>query len=178
MRKELEPTEQVTGSFTFGFIKPHILNTNLEGELKQYITDNNFEIVATQKVRLSPEEILDLYPHFREITPDPHNHRIVKANTAGDAEVFILWSPFLDTAERFRGLIGTVPSPASHGIGIRGKFGQDVYENAVHGSDTEADAVQELSVCAPSLAKLVAKEPSYRKRFKDILAKYNNIALE
>ena len=123
---------------TFTMIKPDAVKAGNIGNILQMINAGGFRIVAMKYTRISLEQAGKFYeihkerPFYGELTEFMSSGPIVAAILEKDNAV-----------EAFRTLIGaTNPADAAEGT-IRKKYAASIGENAVHGSDSDENAVIE-----------------------------------
>lgn len=127
-------------TFTFGMVKPNVIEAKQLGEVISQIEQNNFIIESLRYEHLHIEECKEFYaihkdrPFYEELC-----HYIASS------PVVVMQLKKKDAVAEFRKLIGaTNPAEAAPGT-IRQRFGKSILENAIHGSDSEINAAQELS---------------------------------
>jgi nucleoside-diphosphate kinase len=120
---------------TFTMIKPDAAGAGNTGAITQMIEAAGFGIVAMKKVQLSPE----LAGKFYAIHKDrPFYGELCAYMSSGPILPMILEKE--NAVEDFRKLIGaTDPKKAAPGT-IRALFAKSIDANAVHGSDSDANA--------------------------------------
>ena len=116
-------------------IKPEAVAAGNAGKIIDMITDNGFRIVALKLTRLSRAEAGTFYEVHKE---RPFYGELVEYMASGP-----IWAAILEkdnAVEDFRKLIGaTDPAQADEGT-IRKRFAESKAKNAVHGSDSDANA--------------------------------------
>lgn len=120
---------------TFTMIKPDAVGAGNSGAIIKMIEEAGFKIIALKKTQLSPE----LAGKFYEI----HKER----SFYGELCAYMSSGPIIpvilekdNAVEDFRKLIGaTDPKKAAAGT-IRALFAKSIEANAVHGSDSDANA--------------------------------------
>ena len=123
---------------TFTMIKPDAVANGHIGAILNDIIAGGFKIVAMKYIQLSPENAGNFYAVHRE---RPFYGELVKFMTSGPIVAAILEKD--NAVEDFRKLIGaTDPSKAEEGT-IRNKYAKSIDANAVHGSDSDENAVIE-----------------------------------
>ena len=128
------------GNITFSIIKPDAVRTGKTGPILARINEGGFEIVAMRMVRMTPGQAESFYEIHRG---KPFYNDLVEFMTSGPVIVMIL--RHANAVEEFRKLIGaTDPVKADPGT-IRKLFAVSVQMNAVHGSDSDENAVRESS---------------------------------
>jgi nucleoside-diphosphate kinase len=121
-------------------IKPDAVKAGHIGNILQQINQAGFRIAAMKLTQLSPQKAGDFYAIHRE---RPFYQELVAFMSSGPIVAAILEKD--NAVEDFRKLIGaTDPSKAEPGT-IRARFAKSVGENAVHGSDSDENALIESS---------------------------------
>jgi nucleoside-diphosphate kinase len=120
---------------TFTMIKPDAVRDGHIGAILNQITENGFRIVAMKMTQLSKASAEKFYAIHKE---RPFFGELVEFMTSGPIVAAILEKD--NAVEDFRKLIGaTNPAQAEQGT-IRARFAKSIGENAVHGSDSDANA--------------------------------------
>ncbi|KAB2909894.1 MAG: nucleoside-diphosphate kinase [Ignavibacteriales bacterium] len=128
------------GNLTFAIIKPDAVKNNNIGQLLAMITEAGFKIKAMKMTRMS----LDSAKGFYEV----HKERgffgeLVQFMSSGPCVPLMLEKE--NAVADFRKLIGaTDPAEAEEGT-IRKKYATSKGENAVHGSDSDENALIEIA---------------------------------
>jgi len=123
---------------TFTMIKPDAMKNGHAGAIIDRIIKEGFRIVAMKLTHLSAEKAGELYAIHKE---RPFYQELVEFMSSGPIIAAILEKQNAVTS--FRDLIGaTNPAQAAEGT-IRKLFAASVGENAVHGSDSDANAIIE-----------------------------------
>ena len=131
---------------TFAMIKPDAVAAKNSGKIIDMIEHNGFEIVRMQKVIVAKDLAEEFYAVHKE---RPFFGELVEFVTS--APVIIMALHKEDAINAWRELIGaTDPAKAAEGT-IRQQFGTSIGNNAVHGSDSSATAVNELELFFPDL---------------------------
>ena len=123
---------------TFTMIKPEAVENGNTGAILERINKAGFRIVALKKTALSKE----LAGKFYEVhTERPFYGELVEYMTSGPIVAAILEKE--NAVIDFRNLIGsTDPNEAEEGT-IRKKYAESKGRNAVHGSDSDENALIE-----------------------------------
>lgn len=125
---------------TFTMIKPDAMQNGHAGAILDRIIREGFRIVSLKLTRLSPEKAGEFYAIHRE---RPFFGELVGFMSSGPIIAAILEKE--DAVASFRTLIGaTDPAKAAEGT-IRRLYAASVGENAVHGSDSDENALIEGS---------------------------------
>ncbi len=120
---------------TFTMIKPDAMKNGHAGAILDKIIKAGFHISALKLTRLTPERAGEFYAIHKE---RPFYTELVNFMSSGPIIAAILTKK--NAVEEFRNLIGaTDPAKAAEGT-IRKLFAGSVGENAVHGSDSDANA--------------------------------------
>jgi nucleoside-diphosphate kinase len=125
---------------TFGIIKPDAVRAGNTGAIIQRITDKGFKIRAMKMLHMSRPVAEGFYAVHRE---RPFFSDLVEFMTSGPSVVMALEKD--DAVQAWRDLMGPTDSTKAPKGTIRGDFGKNVGENAVHGSDSPENAKIELS---------------------------------
>jgi len=130
--------KRMTGNRTFTMIKPDAVEKGHIGAILEKITAAGFKIVAMKYTHLSVRDAQAFYAVHSE---RPFFEELVEFMTRGPIVAAILEKE--NAVEDFRALIGaTNPADAAEGT-IRKLYAANVAENAVHGSDSDANAAIE-----------------------------------
>jgi nucleoside-diphosphate kinase len=123
---------------TFTMLKPDSIENGFVGQIIEKITAAGFKIIAMKMVRLSRADAKDFYAIHKD---RPFFNELVEFMVRGPIVVAILEKE--NAVDDFRTLIGaTNPAEAAEGT-IRKLFASSISENAVHGSDSNENAVIE-----------------------------------
>jgi len=125
-------------SNTFTIIKPEILQRQLEGEVIDAIIKGGFKIIALKKTKFSEEQAKMFYAVHVE---RPFFQGLVKYITSGPVYVAILKKE--NAVNDFRKLIGATNPEQAEKNTIRAKYGTNIEQNAIHGSDSDENAMIE-----------------------------------
>tara|TARA_B110000971_G_scaffold126822_1_gene129753 strand:- start:519 stop:935 length:417 start_codon:yes stop_codon:yes gene_type:complete len=125
-------------NITFTMIKPEAVAAGNSGAILNKIEGAGFRIVALKKIHLSKERASEFYavhserPFYGELVDYMCEFPIMAAILEKDNAV-----------ADFRALIGaTNPADAAKGT-IRAEFAESLAKNAVHGSDSDENAIIE-----------------------------------
>lgn len=125
-------------NITFTMIKPDAVKAGNIGAILQQITDAGFAIKAMKFTQLSQEEAKKFYEVH---AGRPFYNELVDFMSSGPIVAAVLEKE--NAVADFRKLIGST-NPADAEIGtIRQKYANSVGENAVHGSDSDENALIE-----------------------------------
>jgi len=130
--------KNMSGKVTFTMIKPDATQAGLTGKIIDQILAAGFSIKAMKWTQLSKEEAGKFYEVHKE---RPFYGELVEYMTSGPIVAAILEKE--NAVEDFRTLIGaTDPQKAAEGT-IRRMFATSIAANAVHGSDSDENALIE-----------------------------------
>jgi nucleoside-diphosphate kinase len=130
----------MNGKYTFSIIKPNAIRTGKTGPILSMINEGGFEIAAIKMVQMTQQQAESFYEVHRGKS---FYEDLVEFMTSGPVVVMILRHK--NAVEEFRRLIGpTDPGKAESGT-IRKTFAVSVKMNAVHGSDSDENAVREAN---------------------------------
>ena len=123
---------------TFTMIKPDATKKGNTGAILEIINKAGFRIAALKMLHLSADKAGEFYAVHRE---RPFYGELVEFMSSGPIAAAILEKD--NAVEDFRKLIGaTNPAQAAEGT-IRKLFAASIGENAIHGSDSDANALIE-----------------------------------
>ncbi len=124
---------------TFAIIKPDAVKNGFTGKIIDRIINNDFNILGLKLIRMTRSQAEGFYeihsdkPFFSELTEFMSSDKCVVIALKKE-----------DAVNQWRKLIGaTNPSEADKGT-IRKDFASSLGENAVHGADSDANAVREI----------------------------------
>jgi nucleoside-diphosphate kinase len=130
----------MNGNITLTMIKPEAVRNGNIGNITDKITSGGFGIIAMKYLKLTREQAEKFYEIHRE---RPFYKDLVEFMSSGPIVAAILKKE--NAVEAYRKFIGsTNPKDAAPGT-IRALYGTNIQENAVHGSDSDENAVKEAS---------------------------------
>jgi nucleoside-diphosphate kinase len=125
---------------TLSIIKPDAVSKNVIGKILSRFETNGLKVAAMQMKLLSKPEAEGFYAEHKE---RPFFNDLVAFMTSGPIVVQILEGE--NAVNRNRELMGaTNPQEAAEGT-IRRDFASSIDANAVHGSDSTASAIREIT---------------------------------
>lgn len=128
----------MAGKLTFTMIKPDAVKKNAIGPIFKIINEAGFKIQAMKYTRLSAEQAGSFYEIHKG---KPFYESLVEFMSSGPIVAVLLEKN--NAIEDFRKLIGaTNPENAEDGT-IRKLFANSLQQNAVHGSDSDENAIIE-----------------------------------
>lgn len=126
---------------TFSIIKPNAVKKNAIGDIINHFEKNGLRVAAAKLTILSKDKCELFYAEHKE---RPFFGELVSFMTSGPVMLMCLTGE--NAVAKNRELMGaTDPKKADAGT-IRAKHGDNVGENAVHGSDSPASAARELAI--------------------------------
>jgi len=124
---------------TLSIIKPDAVRKNVMGKIYQRFEDAGLKIVAAKMTQLSKEQAEAFYAAHKE---RPFFNDLVSFMISGPVLMQVLEGE--NAIKANRDIMGaTNPAEAAPGT-IRADFADSIDENAVHGSDAEDTARQEI----------------------------------
>jgi len=130
----------MASNITLTMIKPDAVAAGHSGKIIDMIIQAGFRVQAMKLTRLSTEKAQEFYAVH---SARPFFGDLVKFMTEGPIIAAVLEKE--NAVEDFRKLIGaTNPADAAEGT-IRKKYARSVGENAVHGSDSDENALIEAT---------------------------------
>ena len=128
----------MNGNRTFTMIKPDAVEKNFGGAILNQIQEAGFKIIAMKKTQLTPAQAAMFYYIHRE---RPFYKDLCDFMCSGAIIPAILEKE--NAVEDFRKLIGAT-NPANAEVGtIRKRYAESIDKNAIHGSDSDDNAVIE-----------------------------------
>jgi nucleoside-diphosphate kinase len=125
---------------TLSIIKPDAVAKNVIGQIYSRFENAGLKIVAAKMLHLNKREAEDFYAVHRQ---RPFFNDLVKFMIQGPVMIQVLRGE--NAIVKHRQLMGdTDPKKAAAGT-IRADFAESIDANAVHGSDSAANAQQEIS---------------------------------
>ena len=126
------------GRISFTIIKPEAVSNEHIGAILEIITEKGFHIAAMRLYQISKNQAEKFYSIHKV---KPFFNDLINYITSGPVVIAILEKD--NAVNDYRKLIGaTDPSKAEEGT-IRKLFARSVQENAVHGSDSDENAIIE-----------------------------------
>lgn len=128
----------MAGNFTFAIVKPDAFASGRTGRILALIEEKGFKILASRVVRLTQAEAESFYDVHKE---RPFFESLTSFMVSGPCMPLILEKD--DAVAEFRKAIGaTNPADAEEGT-VRKLFAESLERNAIHGSDSDENAVRE-----------------------------------
>ena len=128
----------MAGKITLTIIKPTAFKKNYSGAILNMINEAGFVFKALKLTQLSPKQAGMFYAVHKG---KPFYDSLIEFMSSGPVIVALLEKD--NAVEDFRTLIGaTDPKKAKEGT-VRSLYGTDLQQNAVHGSDSDANAIVE-----------------------------------
>lgn len=128
----------MTGRITLTMIKPLAVQKGYIGPILAKIAEGGFRITAVKLTKLSVEQAQKFYEVHKE---RPFYQSLVNSMTSGPIVAAILEKD--NAVQAYRDYIGaTNPANAAPGT-IRALYGDSLEANAVHGSDSDENAIVE-----------------------------------
>lgn len=128
----------MSGNLTFTIIKPDAVGNGHTGKIIDQILEAGFKIKAMKMIQLSDLTAGEFYDIHRE---RPFFKDLVAFMTSGPCIPAILEKD--NAVADFRTLIGaTNPQEAAEGT-VRARFAKTIDANAIHGSDSDENAIRE-----------------------------------
>jgi nucleoside-diphosphate kinase len=125
---------------TLAIFKPDAVSRHLAGDILKRIEASGLRVVGLRLTQLTRAEAESFYAVHRE---RPFYESLCAYMTSGPVFVAVLAGE--GAIKRWRDLMGaTDPAKAAAGT-IRKDFGQNVEQNATHGSDAPETAAQEIA---------------------------------
>ena len=124
--------------YTFSMIKPDAVKSNLTGKILEEIETNGFKILKLRKIKMTKEQAEEFYISLKDM---PFYSELCEYMSSGEVVAMVIQKE--NAVIDFRNLIGAT-DPAQANIGtIRKKYGISKGSNAIHGSDSDQNAIRE-----------------------------------
>ena len=125
---------------TLSIIKPDATKRNITGKIIQKFEDGGLSIIAQKRILLTQDQAEGFYSVHKE---RPFYKDLVSFMTSGPVVVQVLEGD--NAIQKNREIMGaTNPEEAKEGT-IRAEYALNIEANSVHGSDSEDNAVTEIS---------------------------------
>ncbi|MDT3740810.1 MAG: nucleoside-diphosphate kinase [Candidatus Kapabacteria bacterium] len=125
---------------TLAIIKPDAVSNKVSGAIIEKIQSAGFKVLGMKLTKITPEIAAEFYAVHRE---RPFYNDLISYMTSGAIVPLALEKD--NAVEEFRNLIGaTDPKKAEQGT-IRALFGSSIEANAIHGSDSDENAIREIA---------------------------------
>ena len=127
-------------NITFAIIKPDAIRNNYTGKIYDHILQAKFEILSSKLIKMTKSQAEGFYIIHRD---KPFFEELTTFMSSGKCMVLALKKN--DAVKEWRDTIGaTNPDDADEGT-IRKLYATSLGENAVHGSDSDENAIKEIS---------------------------------
>lgn len=128
------------GNKTLAILKPDSVRKNYTGDIIKMILTAGFKIKGMKMIKMTPESAKVFYLVHKD---RPFYNDLVEYMTSGHCIPIALEKD--NAVAEFRKLIGaTDPTQAEEGT-VRKLYAKDETENAVHGSDSDENAIIEIA---------------------------------
>ena len=131
----------MAGKKTFTLIKPNAIKNGNCGSILHMVNAAGFCIKGLKMFKMTPDIARKFYAihkgkdFFEPLIEYMNSGPVVAACIEGDNAV-----------ESFRKLIGATNPKIAKPNTIRGKYGESIQMNAIHGSDSDENAIKEISL--------------------------------
>lgn len=125
---------------TLSIIKPDAVGQNMIGNIIEYFEREGLSVIAVKMLHMTPEQAKGFYAVHKD---RPFFQELVDFMISGPVLVMVLAGE--NAVARNRQIMGaTDPSKAAAGT-IRADFATSIDRNAIHGSDSLANAKSEIA---------------------------------
>jgi nucleoside-diphosphate kinase len=130
----------MNGKITLTMVKPEAVRNGNMGNVIAKIEEGGFRIIAMKYLKLTKQQAQLFYYVHRE---RPFYGELVDFMSSGPIVAAVLEKE--NAVEEYRKFIGsTNPKDAAPGT-VRAMYGTNIQENAVHGSDSDENAIKEAA---------------------------------
>ena len=130
----------MTSQRTLSIIKPDAVKRNITGKIIQKFEDGGLSIIAQKRMLLTKEKAEAFYSVHKA---RPFYNDLVSFMTSGPVVVQVLEGD--NAIQRNRDIMGATNPEEANGGTIRAEYALNIEANSVHGSDSEDNAVIEIS---------------------------------
>ena len=125
---------------TLSIIKPDATSRNISGKVNALIEKSGLRIIAQKMIKLSLDQAKDFYLIHKD---KPFFNDLVNYMISGPVIVQVLQGK--NAVNKYREIMGATNPDNAKKDTIRKKFAMSVQENSVHGSDSDDNALKEIS---------------------------------
>jgi nucleoside-diphosphate kinase len=125
---------------TLTIFKPDAVSAGKSGAILAHLEREGFRVLGIRRLRLSPDQARAFYAVHRE---RPFFEGLVRFMTEGPVLVAALERE--DAVSHLRRVMGATDSRKAEEGTIRRLYGTDIERNAIHGSDSAANAAVEIA---------------------------------
>jgi nucleoside-diphosphate kinase len=130
----------MNGNITLTMIKPDAVRNGDIGNILAKINEGGFGLIAMKYLKMSREQAEKFYEVHRE---RPFYKDLVEFMSSGPIVAAVLKKD--NAIEEYRKFIGHTNSKEAAPGTVRALFGTNIQENAVHGSDSDENAIKEAA---------------------------------
>ena len=135
---------------TLSIIKPDAMDSKLSGSIIKFIEEKGFKIIAQKKITLTRKQAEAFYAVHKE---RPFFGELVDFMLSGPISVQVLEAD--NAVILYREIMGSTNPEEAKPDTIRKVFGKNIQCNAVHGSDSDENAIIETSFFFSQLELIV-----------------------
>ena len=125
---------------TFAIIKPDAIKNNFTGQIFDRILQADFMVVGAKLIKMTKKEAREFYKIHSE---KPFYNELTDFMSSGISMVLVLKKD--NAVQEWRKIIGATNPDEAKEDTIRKDFANNLSENAVHGSDSDANATKEIN---------------------------------
>lgn len=129
-----------TSNITFVFLKPDAVRKNLSGAIISDIENQGMTILAIKKVWLTVEQAEAFYAVHKEKSFFP---RLINYITSGPIIPMVLQTS--NAVSSVRSFMGSTDPQKADEHTLRGKYGESMEANVIHGSDCDSAVQEEMT---------------------------------
>jgi nucleoside-diphosphate kinase len=131
----------MAGSITLAIIKPKAVANGNVGAILHTINAGGFRIRGMKMIQLTRKQAEEFYSVHKK---QEFFNGLVEFMSSGPIVVASISAP--NAVEEFRKLVGATDPKVAAPDTIRGKFGTNTTMNAIHGSDSDENAIRETNL--------------------------------
>ena len=125
---------------TLSIIKPDAINSKISGKIVNFIEEKGFNILAQKKIALTKKQAELFYAVHKD---RPFYNELVEFMLSGPILVQVLEAN--NAVALYREIMGNTNPEEAEADTIRKHFGKNIQCNAVHGSDSDENALTEIN---------------------------------
>lgn len=131
----------MAGSITLAIIKPKAVANGHTGAILHTINAGGFRIRGLKMIQLTRKQAEEFYAVHKKAD---FFEGLIEFMTSGPIVVASIYGT--NAVDEFRSLIGATDPKAASPDTIRAKFGTSITMNAIHGSDSDDNAIRETNL--------------------------------
>lgn len=145
---------------TFALLKPDTYQSGNVGNILNMIESSGFKIIHARLLKFTEKSASQFYEVHKG---QPFYEKLIKFTILDKVMALVLEKE--NAVEDLRKLIGATEPSKAGAESIRGKYGKGLPNNAIHGSDSEANAKKEITYVFGEFASIPSVEKNNAKEY-------------